>query len=123
MESTNISDTERAGDVYVVSVETSIDLVKIEPADEYDKDVVVEDNDANSEQLASVLDTTMYTYTQFNETSVSSTTNFVPGVPIMETDRTETEFKLKFVNEPGNKAIKINLLNLGCTYLDTLLVL
>ena len=99
MESTNLSETERAGDVYVVSAEPSIDLVKIEPADEHDEDVVIEDDDTTSAQTTSVFDKTMYTYTQFNETSVSSTTNSVPGV---EADRTETEFQLKFVNESGD---------------------
>jgi hypothetical protein len=110
MESTNLSETERVGDVYVVSAETSIDLVKIEPADEYDEDVVVEDDDADYNETASSLATSMYTYTQFNETSGSSSTHFETSVP-MEAEKIETEFQLKFANESGDKEIKINLLN------------
>ena len=123
MESTNLSETERAGDVYVVSAETSIDLVKIEPADEHDEDVVIEDDDTTSAQTTSVFDKTMYTYTQFNETSVSSTTNFVPAMPSIGTERPETELQLKFVNELGEKVMKINLWKLWRTVLDTSLVL
>jgi hypothetical protein len=123
MESTNLSETERVGDVYVVSAETSIDLVKIEPADEYDEDVVVEDDDADYNETASSLATSMYTYTQFNETSDSSSTHFVTSVPSMEAEKIETEFQLKFANESGDKEIKINLLNLDLAYLDTLLII
>ena len=94
MESTNISETERVCDVYVVSLETSIDLIKREPHE----DVVVVNDDADHKETA----TTM---------SVSSTTNYVPDVSSMETKRTETEFQLKFVDESGDQAIKINLLN------------
>ena len=109
MESTDLSETERAYDVYVVSAETSINL-KAEPVDEYDEDVVVEDDDTNSEQTESVLDPTMYTYTRFNETAVSGATNFEPDESSMETNRTETGFKLKFANESGIKQLRISLL-------------
>ena len=105
MEFTGLSETERANDVYVVSAETSMDLIKVEPVDEYDEDVVVEDDDTNSEQTESVLDTNMYTYTRFNETLVSDATNFVSDDPSREANRTETGFKLKFVHESGIKAI------------------
>ena len=104
MESTDLSETERAYDIYVVSAETSIDL-KVEPVDEGDEDVVVEDDDTNSEQTESVLDTNMYTYTRFNETLVSDATNFVSDDPSREANRTETGFQLKFVHESGIKAI------------------
>ena len=103
MESKNLLETERVGDVYVVSAETSIDLkidVKIEPEDNNNQDVVVEDKAAD------------YKETEFNETLVSSTTNFATGGPSMEAERTETEFQLKFDDEIGDKAIEINVINL-----------
>ena len=121
MESINLSETEIEGNVYVVSAETSIDLVKIEPEDEYDEDVVVED-DEDCNETASSLVTSMHTYTQFNKTSGSSSTHFVNSVPSMEAEKMETEFQLKFVNESGNREIEINLLNLDWGYLDTLLI-
>jgi hypothetical protein len=117
-----MSETERVREVYVVSAETSIDLVKIEPEDEYDEDVVVEDDDADYNETASSLATSMYTCTQFNETLGSSSTHFVSSMPSMESEKIETEFELKFVNESGDKEIKINLLNLDWVYLDTLLI-
>ena len=111
MESTDLSEAERAYDIYIVSTETSIDL-KVEPVDEGDEDVVVEDDDTNSEQTDSVLSTTMYTYTQFNETGTfSGASNLAPAEPNMEANRTKTGFKLKFANESGIKTIKVESVN------------
>ena len=107
MESKPTQETDRTGQVYVVSEETSIDIVKIEPADEDEEDVVVEDDDEEYHQAASFFATPVYF--PFNETAVSSTTNFVPAMPSIGTERPETELQLKFVNELGEKVMKINL--------------
>ena len=105
MQSTTTPETEGTGQVYVVAEETSIELIKIEPEDEDEEDVVVEDDDEEYNQTASFFATPVYC--QMNETSVSSTTNCVPDVPSMATERRETELQLKFVNELGEQANKI----------------
>ena len=94
-------ENERSNDVYVVSKETTMDLVKIEPADEDDnEDVGVEDDNTYYNQTAAFTATTQYT--RYYDGGVSSTTEFGPGVPILATERPDTEFQLMFVGESGD---------------------